>query len=82
MHPDAQGERVFGFAHVKTWTDTVKLLRELYPDRQFPDPPEGEGDYLANVIPRPRAEELLKWVKGSGWASYKESLKLLCDNMV
>lgn len=79
MHPDAKGERIFGFAYPKNLTNTIGYMRELYPEKQFPDPPENEGEMLGNVIARPRAEELLKWVKGSGWTGYKESLKYCCD---
>lgn len=80
LHPGALGERIFGFASPKNNTSTVKILKELYPEKQFPDPPENEGLDLANVLAKPRAEELLKWVKGSGWTSYKESLKNTCDH--
>lgn len=79
MHPDAKGERIFGFAYPKTMKNTIAYMRELYPEKQFPDPPENEGEVLGNIIARPRAEELLKWVKGSGWTPYKESLKYCCD---
>lgn len=82
LHPDAQGERVFGYAYRKNLTNLIQYLRELYPDKQFQDPPANEGEFLANVLARPRAEELLKWVKGDGWTGYKESLKLTCDTML
>lgn len=79
VHPDAKNERIFGFAHPKTLTNTIAHMRELYPEKQFPDPPKDEGEIKMNVVARPRAEELLKWVKGSGWTDYKESLKYCCD---
>lgn len=79
LHPDVQGERVFGFAHPKNATNTIRKMKELYPQREFMDPPPGEKESFANVLGRPRAEELLRWVKGSGWASYEESLKKTCD---
>lgn len=82
VHPDAKGERIFGFAYRKTLTNTIQYLRELYPEKQFPDPPENEGENKANILARPRAEELLKWVKGSGWTDYKESLKYACDPLL
>lgn len=82
LHPDAQGERIFGFAFPKNITNTLEYLRELYPERQFVDAPENEGKYPGNVLPRPRAEELLKWVKGSGFTGYKESLKATCDTLI
>ncbi|KAJ4388893.1 hypothetical protein N0V93_006354 [Gnomoniopsis smithogilvyi] len=82
LHPDAQGERIFGFAYPKNATLTVQYLRELYPERQFKDVPGKEAEYLANILPRSRAEELLKWVKGGGWTGYKESLRHTCDTLL
>lgn len=79
FHPDAQGERIFGFAHKKNLTNTIQILRELYPDRSFIDPPENEAEDRTNPLGRPRAETLLNWVKGSGWTSYKDSLRKACD---
>lgn len=81
LHPGAQGERIFGFAYPKNNASTVRLLRELYPDRQFTDPSKREGESLANILARPRAEELLKWAKGSGFTTYKESLKNTLDHL-
>lgn len=82
LHPEAQGERIFGNAYKKNTTNTVQFLRELYPQRQFMDPPENEGEDLCNILGRPRAEELLRWVKGSGWTTYRDSLKSACDAWV
>lgn len=85
LHPaldDNNGERIFAFADRKNATNTVRYLRELYPDRTFPDAPAGEKENLANVVGKPRAEELLRWVKGSGFTGYKESLKETCDKLL
>lgn len=83
LHPDAQGERIFGYGFPKNNTSTIETLREIYPERKFKDLPEkNEPKFIANVLPRPRAEELLKWVKGSGWTGFKESLKKTCDTLL
>lgn len=82
LHPEAQGERIFGYGFPKNYTSTIETLRELYPTRKFKDGPENEPVFTANVLPRPRAEELLKWVKGSGWTGFKESLKKTCDPLL
>lgn len=82
LHPDVDGERIFGYAYPKNWTNTFEYLRELYPERQFANAPEDEGEDKGNILGRPRAEELLKWVKGSGWTEYKVSLKGVCDTLV
>lgn len=76
------GERIVAFADRKNLVNTVRYLRELYPDRTFPEPPADEKEMLANVQGKPRAEELLRWVKGSGFTGYKESLKELCDGFL
>ncbi|CAJ2513042.1 Uu.00g011610.m01.CDS01 [Anthostomella pinea] len=80
-NPTAKGERVFGYADNKTWTDWIGRLRGMYPGHQFPDPPENEGKDMANVTARPRAEELLKWLGRPGFRPLEESLKEVCDTM-
>lgn len=82
LHPDVDGERIFGFAFRKNLTIMIQYLRELYPDKTFPDPPVDEKENLGNVEGQARAEELLKWVKGSGWTGFKESLKEVCDTLL
>ncbi|KAK8117879.1 NAD-P-binding protein [Apiospora kogelbergensis] len=79
LHPDFKGERVFGYAHRKTWTDWIQRLRAMYPEHKFPDPPENEGQDLSNVIGRPRAESLLKWLGQPGWRPMEESMKEAFD---
>lgn len=82
LHPDVDGERIFGFAELKNLTNTLQYMRELYPDRTFAEAPAGERENKANLLGQKRAEELLRWVKGSGWTSYKESLKQVCDTLL
>lgn len=82
LHPGVAGERLFAYGERKNWANTLALWRELYPGRTFPDPPEGEQEYKANVLARPRAEEVLKWVKGSGFTDYKTSLKELGEQFL
>lgn len=82
LHPDVDGERIFGFAFPKNLTTIIQYLRELYPDKTFPDPPAGDKEYLGKVEGQARAEELLKWVKGSGWTGFKESLKEVGDTLL
>jgi len=82
LHPDVKNERVFAYAYPKNSTNTIKLLRELYPERTFPDPPENEGEDQANITAKPRAEELLRWTGVDGWTSYKDSMKLVTDTLL
>ncbi|KAK4891091.1 hypothetical protein LTR27_010298 [Elasticomyces elasticus] len=80
--PDAKNERIFGFAHNKTWTDWIARLEKMYPSHDFPDPPENEGVDMANVVGRDRAESLLKWLGKDGWRPMEESMKEVCDTLV
>lgn len=57
-------------------------MRELYPERTFLEDLEGEGVDLVTVVEGERAETLLRWVKGSGWTSLRESLKEVGDYLV
>jgi len=82
LHPDIQNERVFAYAFPKTWTNTLQLFRELYPDRTFADPPVDEAEDKSIVIGRPRAEELLKWLGRDGFTSYKDSIKAVTDTLI
>ena len=36
LHPDFEGQRIFGYAHMRSWTDFILRLRKLYPDHEFP----------------------------------------------
>ncbi|KEY63846.1 hypothetical protein S7711_09908 [Stachybotrys chartarum IBT 7711] len=36
LHPNYQGERIFGCAHLKRWTDWIVRLRAMYPTHKFP----------------------------------------------
>lgn len=36
LHPEYKGERIFGSAHRKNWTDWISRLRRMYPDHKFP----------------------------------------------
>lgn len=82
LHPEAQGERIFGYAYPRIVSATIQSLRELYPEQRFQDGPANEAEFRANVLGRPRAEELLKWVKTSGWTGPNESLRQTCDTLL
>ncbi|KAH9878176.1 hypothetical protein J1614_003393 [Plenodomus biglobosus] len=77
--PHAKNERIFAYAHRKTWTDFIRRLQESYPNHQFPEPDPHEGRDLSNVTGRERAEDLLKWMGSSGWKPLGESLKEVSD---
>ncbi|BCR89251.1 uncharacterized protein ACHE_50449A [Aspergillus chevalieri] len=72
-----KSERIFAFAEQANWTDTVTMLRELRPNNEhIPDPPENELRDRTEVLPRGRAEALLRGFYGlSGFTSVKDSLE-------
>jgi nucleoside-diphosphate-sugar epimerase len=82
LSPDAKSERIFGYAYPKNWTNTIQYFKELYPERNFSEAPKDEGEDLANVTGKARAEELLKWIAGKRWTSYKDSIKLVTDTLI
>ena len=72
-------ERLFGFAAPWNFNSLVETWRKLYPNRKFADNIEGLGADLMK-IPNKRAEEVLTWIKGSGWDSLEKSLKEMTEN--
>lgn len=36
VDPDVKGERLFGFAWKKRWTDVIPMLQKMYPEHKFP----------------------------------------------
>ncbi|KAK3109926.1 hypothetical protein LTR53_016321 [Teratosphaeriaceae sp. CCFEE 6253] len=81
LAPDAQSERVFGYAFSKTWTDWIGKMRKWYPDHTFIDPPENEGADMPNILGRDRAEGLLKYLGQDGWRPVDESIREVCDTL-
>lgn len=80
IHPDAKSERIFGFAHRKSWTEWIPMLRKWYPDHKFPDPMPNEGIDMSNITARPKAEGYLKWLHGQGWVPMEQSIRSLVDS--
>ncbi|KNG49345.1 aldehyde reductase [Stemphylium lycopersici] len=81
LHPEYQGERIFGCAHRKNWTDWITRLRKMYPNHQFPDPPKEEGENMEKIVNQPRAEALLQWAGKAGFRPMEESIKEVFDTM-
>ncbi|KAF2852396.1 NAD(P)-binding protein [Plenodomus tracheiphilus IPT5] len=73
IYSDIKGERLFGFAETWNYNQILETFKELYPERQFAENLEGVGvDCM--TVPNERAEEVLRWVKGSGWDGLVTSL--------
>lgn len=81
IYSDIDNERLLAFAEPFNWNRVLAVLRELYPARKFPDGVEGEPEDKSKVA-NGRAEEVLKWIKGSGWAGLEESLKETCEQFI
>lgn len=75
---DVKQERLFTFAHPYSWNDLLAIFRKRYPDRKFIADIEGIGEDKS-IVANERAEELLKRLKGKGWESLEDSVKLLTD---
>lgn len=75
--PSAQSERIFAFAQQMNWFDAVSLLQQLRPKNTLiPDVPEENIRGRRDVLPRGRAEELLRTFYGlPGWTSIRDSLE-------
>lgn len=73
IHSDVDGERIFGFAERWSYNQILAIFRKTNPDKTFPDDVEDQGEDRVTP-PRERSEEVLKWVKGSGWTSLEESI--------
>lgn len=82
LHPDVQSERIFGFAEPKNANAMLKLYKGLYPSRKFAEEDPEEGEDLAVVVERDRAEELLGWIAGKKWTRMKDSLKEVGDYLI
>ncbi|KAK4494470.1 hypothetical protein PRZ48_014768 [Zasmidium cellare] len=70
-------ERIFAFAEPIKWTKTIQIIRELQPQNvKIPKPPVGEGDDLSEILPRGRAEGILRGFWGlRGWTGVRESIR-------
>ena len=76
LDPDIRSSRVFAYAHSLNWTDIIGALRKLRPDNdKIPQAPENEGRALAEVVPRQKAEAILKTFFGRpGWVPFEETI--------
>ncbi|KAH7400849.1 hypothetical protein DE146DRAFT_693473 [Phaeosphaeria sp. MPI-PUGE-AT-0046c] len=73
IYEDVKSERLFVYAERFNFNDLLAIYRKNYPDKTFKDDIPGLGRDMV-VPPTARAEEVLKWIKGSGWDSLEESI--------
>lgn len=74
VHPGVESERIFAFAEPVNGDAMLDILRKLYPHRSFPANFQGDKD-LSDIVPRKRAEALLRDMGKEGWTSLEESIR-------
>lgn len=74
IHPGVTSERIFAFAESVNGDMVLDILRKTYPEKTFPENFQGGHD-LTKVVPRERAEELLRDMGRDGWTSLEESVR-------
>lgn len=72
--PDISNERIFGFAHTYNNNELLAVLRRAKPDHKFPDDFDDNNHDLSEVVPRARAEEILKKNFGQGFKELEQSV--------
>lgn len=71
-----KSQRIFAFGEQTNWNDVVPILRELRPDnKKIPDPPKDEIRDRTEILPRTRAQILLRgFFDKPDFTSIKESI--------
>lgn len=76
LDPNVKDQRIFGLVQEFNWTDVFAILRKLRPELQLPKLPENEARDYTEVLPKDKAEKLLRDFFGQpGWTSLEDSLK-------
>jgi len=74
IHPDAEGERLLGYAEPWNWNDMLAMFRRWFPDKQFPKDMQLGRDI--STVENGKSLELLKDVYGQErWTTLEESVK-------
>ncbi|KAI4797303.1 NAD(P)-binding protein [Aureobasidium sp. EXF-8845] len=79
---DIKNERVFAFAEPYNWNSVLAAMRKARPDAKIPEDLKDNSKDLSKVLPKARAEEILK--KNFGQNSFiglEESIKANIDNL-
>ncbi|KAL7940088.1 hypothetical protein V8C42DRAFT_356483 [Trichoderma barbatum] len=71
--PKVEDQRIFGFAGRFNWDTVLDIFRKHVPGRKFPDKFSG-GEDGNEIIPRGKAEQLLRDLGRPGWTSLEESI--------
>ncbi|KAH7247627.1 uncharacterized protein BKA55DRAFT_676928 [Fusarium redolens] len=71
--PNLEDQRIFAFAGRFNWDTVLDIFRKHVPDRKFPDNFSGGVDGN-EILPRGKAEQLLRDLGRPGWTSLEESI--------
>lgn len=75
LHPDVKNERIFGFAGSFNWDDVYAVLRQMFPERDFPEPDPNAPRDTNKILPADRAEGLLREMGRPGWVRLEETVR-------
>ncbi|GAB7355462.1 hypothetical protein MBLNU459_g5964t1 [Dothideomycetes sp. NU459] len=75
VDPDVKGERLFAFSGPYNWNIVLRIMRKLQPDRELPEDIKDNSQDKSNVVPRARAEAILKKNFGAGFIGLEQSIK-------
>ncbi|KAK7419197.1 hypothetical protein QQZ08_010965 [Neonectria magnoliae] len=75
-----QGQRILGFAQRFSWDSLLEAMRGIEPGRKFPENFSG-GEDPNEILPRDKAEQLLRDLGRQGWTSLEESIRGLVEGL-
>lgn len=79
--PEVQSERIFAFAEPINGDRILDVFRQLFPTRSFASPFQA-GEDLSEIVPRERAEDLLRRMGKDGWTGLEQSIKRNTEDLV
>jgi nucleoside-diphosphate-sugar epimerase len=79
---DIKHERIFAFAEPYNWNSILAAMRKARPDKKVPEDLKDNSKDLSKVLPRARAEEILKKNFGqNGFVGLEESVRQNVENL-
>ena len=81
IHPGIKLERIFAYAEPYNGDRILAILRKMYPNRTFCPDFHAEKN-LCDIVPRGRAEQILREIGKDGWTSLEESIKRSTRSLV
>jgi hypothetical protein len=82
IDPEIKDERIFAFAEPYNWNTILAIMRKVRPDGKVPEDLKDNSKDLSKVLPKPRAEQILKKNFGQdGFKGLEEAVKLNIQNL-